>query len=48
MSMPRIAFLLRVSAQAVLTWIRNLAKDYDEMMWLYSSGHTETQNSHSQ
>jgi transposase-like protein len=30
MSMPRIAFLLRVSAQAVLTWIRNLAKDYDE------------------
>ena len=30
MSMNRIAFLLRVSAQAVLTWIRNLATDYDE------------------
>jgi hypothetical protein len=30
MSMHRIAFLLRVSAQAVLTWIRNVAKDYDE------------------
>src|SRR5215813_15559769 len=28
MSMNRIAFLLRVSAQAVLTWIRDLAKDY--------------------
>ena len=30
MSMHRIAFLLRVSAQAVLTWIRDLAKAYDE------------------
>ena len=30
MSMNRIAFLLRVSAQAVLTWIRDLAKDYYE------------------
>jgi hypothetical protein len=30
MSMHRIAFLLRVSAQAVLTWIRDIAKDYDE------------------
>ena len=30
MSMHRIAFLLRVSAQAVLTWIRDLAKDHDE------------------
>ena len=27
MSMHRIAFLLRVSAQAVLTWIRAMAKD---------------------
>ena len=27
MSMHRIAFLLRVSAQAVLTWIRDCAKD---------------------
>jgi len=27
MSMNRIAFLLRVSAQAVLTWIRDCAKD---------------------
>src|SRR5215472_14497694 len=26
-SMNRIAFLLRVSAQAVLTWIRDFAKD---------------------
>lgn len=26
--MNRIAFLLRVSAQAVLTWIRDLATDY--------------------
>ena len=30
MSMNRIAFLLRVSAQAVLTWIKALAKDYYE------------------
>jgi transposase-like protein len=30
MSMNRIAFLLRVSAQAVLTWIRDIAKDYYE------------------
>ncbi len=30
MSMNRIAFLLHVSAQAVLTWIRDLAKDYYE------------------
>ena len=30
MSMHRIAFLLRVSAPAVLTWIRDTAKDYDE------------------
>src|SRR5215831_5294937 len=30
MSMHRIAFLLRVSAQAVLTWSRTMAKDYDE------------------
>ena len=30
MSMHRIAFLLRVSAQAVLTWIRTFAKDYYE------------------
>jgi hypothetical protein len=30
MSMHRIAFLLQVSAQAALTWIRDLAKDYDE------------------
>jgi len=29
-SMNRIAFLLRVSAQAVLTWIRDCAKDYYE------------------
>ena len=29
-SMNRIAFLLRVSAQAVLTWIRDLATDYYE------------------
>ena len=28
--MHRIAFLLRVSAQAVLTWIRDIAQDYDE------------------
>jgi IS1 family transposase len=28
--MNRIAFLLRVSAQAVLTWSRDGAKDYDE------------------
>jgi hypothetical protein len=28
--MHRMAFLLRVSAQAVLTWIRDIAKDYDE------------------
>jgi IS1 family transposase len=30
MSMHRIAFLLRVSAQAVLTWIRDVAKEYYE------------------
>jgi insertion element IS1 protein InsB len=30
MSMNRIAFLLSVSAQAVLTWIRDVAKDYYE------------------
>jgi IS1 family transposase len=30
MAMNRIACLLRVSAQAVLTWIRALATDYDE------------------
>src|SRR5215475_8410574 len=30
MSMNRIAFLLHVSAQAVLTWIRDLARDYYE------------------
>ena len=30
MSMHRIAFLLRVSTQAVLTWIRDLATHYDE------------------
>jgi insertion element IS1 protein InsB len=30
MSMYRIAFLLRVSTQAVLTWIRDLAADYYE------------------
>jgi transposase len=30
MSMNRIAFLLRVSAQAVLTWIRDLATAYYE------------------
>jgi len=30
MSMYRIVFLLRVSTQAVLTWIRALATDYDE------------------
>src|SRR5215471_3746697 len=30
MSMNRIAYLLRVSAQAVLTWIRDVAKDYYE------------------
>jgi insertion element IS1 protein InsB len=30
MSMHRIAFLLRVSTQAVLTWIRDLATDYYE------------------
>jgi transposase len=29
-SMNRIAFLLRVSAQAVLTWIRDLATNYYE------------------
>lgn len=29
-SMNRIAFLLRVSAQAVLTWMRTFATDYDE------------------
>jgi len=29
-SMNRIAFLLRVSAQAMLTWIRTFAKDYYE------------------
>ena len=29
-SMNRIAFLLRVSAQAVLTWIRTLAQQYQE------------------
>jgi hypothetical protein len=29
-SMNRIAFLLRVSAQAVLTWIRTLAQPYQE------------------
>jgi hypothetical protein len=29
-SMNRIAFLLRVSAQAVRTWIRDCAKDYYE------------------
>jgi insertion element IS1 protein InsB len=29
-SMNRIAFLLRVSAQAVLTWIRDVATDYYE------------------
>jgi hypothetical protein len=28
--MHRIAFLLRVSAQAVLNWIRALAKEYKE------------------
>ena len=32
MSMNRIAFLLRVSAQAVLTWIRGFAKDYCEKL----------------
>jgi transposase-like protein len=32
MSMNRIAFLLRVSAPAVRTWIRDLAKDYDEKL----------------
>lgn len=30
MSMHRIAFLLRVSAQAVLPWIRDFATDHDE------------------
>jgi len=30
MSMHRIAFLLRVSTQAVLTWIRDIAKEDDE------------------
>src|SRR2546422_667 len=30
LSMNRIAFLLQVSAQAVLTWIRDCAKDYYE------------------
>ena len=30
MSMPRLAFRLRVSTPAVLTWIRDLATDYDE------------------
>src|SRR5215813_2856512 len=30
MSMHRIAVLLGISAQAVLTWIRNVAKDYYE------------------
>ena len=30
MSMHRMAFLLRVSTQAVLTWIRDLATAYDE------------------
>jgi transposase len=30
LSMNRIAFLLRVSAQAVLTWIRALAQHYQE------------------
>jgi transposase len=32
MSMNRIAFLLRVSAQTVLTWIRGFAKDYCEKL----------------
>ena len=30
MSMHRMAFLLRVSTQAVLTWIRDVATAYDE------------------
>lgn len=30
MSLHRMAFLLRVSPQAVLTWIRDLATAYDE------------------
>ena len=30
MSMHRIAFLLRVATPAVLTWIRDIAKEYDE------------------
>src|SRR5215510_7417291 len=29
-SMHRITFLLRVSAQAVLNWIRTFAKEYEE------------------
>jgi transposase-like protein len=30
LSMPRIAFLLRVSAQSVLNWLRTFAQEHDE------------------
>jgi IS1 family transposase/transposase-like protein len=31
-SMPRIAFLLRVSAQSVLNWLRTFAQEHDEQL----------------